>query len=388
MRIGIVTVSYLPRLGGAVTQTILLHGYLTSRGHHVEVFCPDLTKHGQFDEGNIRVNRVHNALVRSFDGLLPRVGILLALRRAIQQRRADFDVFITPEFNIGPLSLSLTHGTRSIGIYGADLTFEFLNIRRTDQIVPYAAVTAKSFRQLGGKNFLLATALNGLQSFLFRRLDRVVALNPADLERIGRQTRRVVKIGCLLDASRISSHSAVKPAKTPRLVTIIGRAVSWKHIPESLRVAQRLKQVYPEIEVHYFGTGPLLAQIEAQFGATVTIHKDVPNHQVLDWLARSDITVNMSAYETFCITNAEAMLNRSLLLVRPLAEYADYLRGGRNCIFVEAADTCLAAVQNAFANGGVKPLLDEAQQTILTQYSIEKTGAEIERLLLETAAER
>ena len=40
MRIGIVSVSYLPRLGGAVTQTLLWHQHFKQGGHQVEVFCP------------------------------------------------------------------------------------------------------------------------------------------------------------------------------------------------------------------------------------------------------------------------------------------------------------------------------------------------------------
>ncbi len=106
MRIGIVSVSYLPRLGGAVTQTILWHGYLTKHGHHVEVFCPDLSKHGRFQEDGIIVNRVRHRWARSYDSNVARVFLMNELRAAVQSRRKEFDVFITPEFNIGPYAKS------------------------------------------------------------------------------------------------------------------------------------------------------------------------------------------------------------------------------------------------------------------------------------------
>jgi len=67
MRIGIVTVSFLPRLGGAVTQTLLLHHHLQQHGHRVEVFCPDLKKEGQYTEEGILVNRVTHPRVRGFE---------------------------------------------------------------------------------------------------------------------------------------------------------------------------------------------------------------------------------------------------------------------------------------------------------------------------------
>lgn len=387
MRVGIVTVSYLPRLGGAVTQTLLLHKFLSSKGHQVEVFCPDLARRGRFQEDNIIVNRIHNPLIRNFHGTLARIAIIHEFRRTINSRRKDFDVFITPEFNLGPLSLSLTRGTKRIAIYGADLTFEFLNLNRTNSIISYDDVLARKPSRLGFVNYINATILSTVQNFMFRRLDCTVALNPKDFERIRVQTPRVVQIGCLLEPPPFCSELEKKPRRVPQLVTIVGRAVSWKKIPESIRVAERLKEVYPHLEIHYFGTGPLMRDIEREFKDRVVMHKDLSNAQVLDWLMRSDITVNMSDYETFCLTNCEAMLNRSLLLVKPLAAYGEYIRDQENCVLVSNPDAphWLKRVQESFQTGRVRDLLNTAQQTIVDQYRLEKTGAQIEQLLTRTA---
>lgn len=387
MRVGIVTVSYLPRLGGAVTQTLLLYRYLSSQGHLVEVFCPDLARSGRFQEDGITVNRIHNSLIRNFHGTLARMAIIHEFRRAIHRRRKDFDVFITPEFNLGPLSLCLTRGTKKIAIYGADLTFEFLNLHRTGNIISYDDVLARKPARLGLLNYLKATALAAVQNFMFRRLNGTVALNPKDFERIRVQTPRVVQIGCLLEPPPFSSELEKKPRTVPQLVTIVGRAVSWKQIPESIRVAERLKQVYPHLEIHYFGTGPLMKDIEREFNGRVVMHKDLANAQVLAWLRRSDITVNMSDYETFCLTNCEAMLHRSLLLVKPLAEYGEYIRDQENCILVSnpAAPHWLKQVRESFQTGRVRGLLNAAQRTIVDQYRLEKTGAQIEQLLAKMA---
>ncbi|MBM3877148.1 MAG: glycosyltransferase family 4 protein [Verrucomicrobia bacterium] len=387
LRIGIVTVSYLPRLGGAVTQTLLLHKFLTARGHHVEVFCPDITKGGQFNEEGILVNRVHNRFLTSYDGTLARLAILREFRRAVLRRRADFDVFFTPEFNLGPLSLSLAPGTRAAGTYGADLTFEFLNLKRTDSIVTYDRVLRGKLAELGFVDWFFDTGLYALQRFMFRRLACVITLNPADHARIAPHARRAASIGCVLVPPPLTPDMEAKPRPAPRVATIIGRAVSWKRIDESIRVAERLRGVWPDLEIHYFGTGPLLGHLERQFAGRFTLHRDLKNPQVLEWLARSDVTVNMSDYETFCLTNCEAMLSRSLLLVKPLPEYADYIRGNENCILVPAVDApgWLDAVRSAFAGGQVRGMLDAARRTIVEKYSVERTGAQIEKLLDELA---
>lgn len=387
LRIGIVTVSFLPRLGGAVTQTLLLHKFLTARGHHVEVFCPDIARGGQFTEDGITVNRVHNRFLTSYDSTLARLAILREFRRAVLRRRADFDVFFTPEFNLGPLSLALAPGTRAAGTYGADLTFEFLNIKRTDTIVPYDAVLRGRLGELGLVDWFFDRGLYALQRFMFRRLACVIALNPADCARIEPHARRVASIGCVLVPPPLTAEIQAKPRREPRIATIIGRAVSWKRIDESLRVAERLRETWPALEIHYFGTGPLVGHLERQFAGRFTLHRDLKNPQVLEWLARSDVTVNMSDYETFCLTNCEAMLSRSLLLVKPLAEYAGYIRGGGNCILVPSVDApgWRGQVRAAFAEGTAGAMLDAARRTIETQFSIERTGAQIEALLAELA---
>ena len=271
-----------------------------------------------------------------------------------------------------------------IAIYGADLTFEFLNLNRTDSIISYDDVLARKPSRLGFANYINATMLSTVQNFMFRRLNCTVVLNPKDFERIASNaTGRTNWVSYGTPA--VCPELEKKPRTVPQLVTIVGRAVSWKKIPESIRVAERLKEVYPHLEIHYFGTGPLMRDIEREFNARVVMHKDLSNAQVLDWLMRSDITVNMSNYETFCLTNCEAMLYRSLLLVKPLAAYGEYIRDQENCMLVSNPDAphWLKQVQESFQTGRVRALLNTAQQTIVDQYRLEKTGAQIEQLLRE-----
>jgi glycosyltransferase involved in cell wall biosynthesis len=382
MRIGIVTVSFLPRLGGAVTQTLLLHHHLRQRGHHVEVFCPDLKKEGQYTEEGILVNRVTHPRVRGFEDHFSRLLLLARLRQAIQRRRRDFDVFITPEFNIGPLSLCLTRGIRKVGIYGADLTFETLNVKRR-QIISYPQVLDHKVRPLGLKNYLLIALLNGLQYFMFKRLDHVIVLNQEDERRIRRHADDVSLISCLVANQPAQAAVAQKPRERPQMATIIGRAVSWKKISESIEVALDLEKGYPGLQIHYFGTGPEMPAIESQYGDRIGIHKQLRNTQILEWLGQSDITINMSEYETFCIANTEAMINRSLLVVKPLAEYRHYLQDQHNCLTLErpGSPESIAKVQAAFATRRVKAILDAAQQTVAEQMDLEKTVNQIESLL-------
>lgn len=388
LRIGIVSVSYLPRLGGAVTQTLLWHRYLTQRGHHVEVFCPDLTKHGRFEENGILVNRVSHPWVRSFHDNWSRLLLLNALRRAVQRRRADFDVFISPEFNIGPLSLCFTRGTRTIGTYGADLTFEYVNWSGRG-VISYERVLRNAASDLGPRMHLTIRALNALQRFMFRRLDCVVAINGEDLRRIQPRARRTELVHCMVNDTSPDDAMAEKPRREPRVVSVVGRAVPWKRVPASLEFALKLCAFWPGLAVHYFGTGPELPQIEQRFGAAVTIHKELPPGEILKWQAQSDLTINLSEYETFCLVNAEAMRQRSLLVVRPLAEYADYLRDGENCLMLRAGDTdetALARVRDAFRSGQTVGLLDAAQRRIREQYGIETVGRQLEDLLRDIAA--
>jgi glycosyltransferase involved in cell wall biosynthesis len=386
MRIGIVTVSYLPRLGGAVTQTILLHRYLSQKGHHVEVFCPDLERSGQFQEDGITVNRVRHSLAKNFYTNFARFFIMWALRSAVQRHRRDFDAFITPEFNIGPLSLCLTFGTKKVGIYGADLTFESVNISRS-QIIPYAQVLEPSPSATGWVNFLLIKLLYGLQTFMCRRLDHVIALNPADTRRLRRRTPHVSQIPCLIAPSAISPALATKPKREPEIATIIGRAVSWKKIDESIQVALEIKKSFPHLQIHYFGTGPEMPRIQAGYSRDITIHTDLKNTQILEWLTKSDLTINMSEYETFCIANVEAMFSRSLLLVKPLPEYSDYLEDRRNCFAMSfpPAPKEIQQVVDAFKSGGIKAQLDAAQQTVVEKMDIRRTSDQIEALLAAVA---
>ena len=385
MRIGIVSVSYLPRLGGAVTQTILWHGYLTKHGHHVEVFCPDLSNHGRLREEGIIVNRVRHRWARSYDSNVARVFLMNELRAAVQSRRKDFDVFITPEFNIGPLSLCFTVGTKTIGTYGADLTFEFINIRRRE-IIPYETVLVRDIRKLGFKNYIVATLLEGLQRFMFKRLDCVVVINREDRHRIEPKANQTALIGCMMKPLPESVESQHKPASSPRNITIIGRAVSWKRIDDSIELALKFKAVYPQITIEYFGTGPELPRIEREYGSQIRIQKELRNEEVLRRLTRSDITVNLSRYETFCIVNAEAMLSRSLLVVHPLAAYNDYLRDDFNCIMAgEDKEAVVQRVKAAFDSNKARELLVAAQQTIREKYSVEHIGPQLEALLREIA---
>lgn len=360
-----------------------MHREFTRRGHSVEVFCPDLAKNGRFNEQGIWVNRVNNRWIKSFDSNFSRLAILRELRNAVQRRADDFDVFIAPEYNIGPLSLSLTRGTKKIGIYGADFVFEFVNIKRREP-ASYAGILDAPARTLGFVGALKVKVLYALQHFITRRLDQTIVLNQMDEGRLRKISANVRNVPCFIEPN--AALPAGKPVRTPKLITVIGRAVSWKRIPQSFELALDIQKRFSGSEIHYFGSGPDLKNLESRFAQQIIFHKEAPNSEVLQWLERSDITVNLSDYETFCLVNTEAMLRGSLLVVNPLPEY-DYLRDRQNCVFAppEKRGSIPEEIERLFQSDGAAEMIAQARADVLTLYDLDRTAARLEALLREVA---
>lgn len=331
MRVGIVTGSFTPRLGGAVTHTKLICKLLREKGHSSAVFCPDLEKEGCYAEGDLTVHRFR---VPSFNS---RAQVILKLRNAVSRARDQFDVFVSPEFNSGALAMAFVRGIRSLGIYGADMAFEALNLHRKIP-VPYERVLS-----MGGPLFWV-------QRFLFRRLGHTLALNRFDEARIRRVTTRCSCVGLWTDAPM---QPRQVPA-APRLATITGRKVCWKGIGQAYYVARQIQAVFPAMEIRYYGDRPMNRPGMVDF-----VGKS--NHEVSQALLESDITVNMSEYETYCFGNLEAMAAGSLLVVKPLPQY-DYLTDQNSVL----SDFAPAAI-GAFRSGRVSDMLQEAQRTVVAE---------------------
>ena len=331
MRIGIVTVSYAPRRGGAAIQSDIFYDEFTRLGHHAEIFCPDTAKGGQFLENGRTVNRVHNRWIKTYHDNSSRAGIVWGLRQAIQARRAGFDAWISPEFNVGPLSLSFAWGIRRAACYGADLTFEYLN-QLGAEFIEYDRVLQGGPGDLGLANWIKKRALYLLQAWIVARMERVIVLNDDDRRRLDPSGRKSDKIHCPVcpPLSR-----PVKPRGSIRKIAVVGRNVSWKCIGESIASAIQLKNTAPgECEVVYLGSGQEMTVLEQEWGRQIRVERDRTNEEVRAELRSSDVVINLSKYETYCIVNVEALLERCLLITRWLPVYQDYLRPDENCLCI------------------------------------------------------
>src|SRR6185503_15336292 len=198
MRIGIVSNSYFPRYGGAVTQTNLLYDELLKRGHNLEIFCPDLHTNGRcIEEGRI-VNRVCSRYIKDYYSFFSRLAILRGLRQTIRAKRAEFDVWFSPEFNLGPLALCLTPGITRTAAYGANLTFEYLNSDSTTPMISNEDAVCPSIKVLGPIKYLQGILLNRLQQFMFQKMQAIITLNDEDDARIARHNKHARQIPCLI----------------------------------------------------------------------------------------------------------------------------------------------------------------------------------------------
>ena len=329
MRIGIVTVSYAPRRGGAAIQSDIFYDEFTRLGHHAEIFCPDTEKSGPFIENGRTVNRVHNRWIKTYHDNLSRAGIIWGLRQAIQQRRADFDTWISPEFNVGPLSMSLAWGIRRAACYGADLTFEFLN-QQGNEFIEYDRLLQAGPGNLGLSNWLKKRFLYLLQDWIVARMERIIVLNDPDRQRLDPSGRKSDKIHCPV---RPPVSRSAKPRDSIQKIAVVGRNVSWKCIGESIASAIELKITAPRAcEVVYLGSGQEMTTIKNQWGQQIRVERDRNNEEVRAELRSSDVVINLSKYETYCIVNIEALLERCLLITRWLPAYQDYLRPDENCL--------------------------------------------------------
>lgn len=131
------------------------------------------------------------------------------------------------------------------------------------------------------------------------------------------------------------------PEKTRGLMVVAERLVPQKHSADALRVFAQLQAELPEARLVVCGRGPeasrlqLLAK-ELGVAEAVRFAGHLPHDEVLDLLARAEVTLTMSRSSSERLPNVmkEAMLRRCLCLSTRTAGIDELIDDGRNGLVV------------------------------------------------------
>jgi glycosyltransferase involved in cell wall biosynthesis len=167
----------------------------------------------------------------------------------------------------------------------------------------------------------IATTRHGLKAWVFRRFDRIVAVNgeiAAFFERLGVRPERIRLISPHSPPSDSSSLAELPPAvesffndHDPVLLTVCGLEEEYD-LPLQIKVMERVLETWPKAGLFIAGGGSLYEalrkQIEKQsYAQHILLYGDLPHAATLQAMKRADVMLRTTWYDGDALSVREAL---------------------------------------------------------------------------------
>jgi glycosyltransferase involved in cell wall biosynthesis len=394
LKICIFTETFFPVVGGGETQARLLAKGLVDRGHKVMIVTrrsdPSLAKVDRY--GDIPVYRLPPIGSQH----LKKWGLLLSSFPFLYRSHRGYDIIIVSGFRV-------------IGI-AAVIVSILLNKKCLLKADNNGEMSGKFFEgglEKAGLKFNqpFVKAFLWLRNGILKRADGFVAISSQISEEyMANGVHPPSKIHCIPNSVDTAVFFPVDVKKKNELkqmlglnqkeilVAYTGRLVSYKGLPELLRVWSRIAGKHPNAGLMLVGGGSLdIYSCEARLKEFV-LSNDLEEsvffcgevHNVHEYLQAADIFVFPTRKEAFGISLIEAMACGLPVIATQVGGLKDILVDGQNGLVVEpgneeelfsALDALILDRPRAVALGV------SALQTVRTRYSTERVTGEYEQLV-------
>jgi glycosyltransferase involved in cell wall biosynthesis len=400
MKVCIFTETFHPVIGGGETQARLLAEGLAERGVGVLVLTrrSDASLPAMERFGAITVHRIG----RSGRGQMKKWGLVLSGLRALLQLRREYDLVFVSGFRI--LGIPAVLAARLLDkrvVLKADCEGEMSGEFFAPGLARFSPrLTAWPLR-----------AFVRLRNALLRRADAFLAitssvahefadarLDPALIHRIPNavDTHRF----CPADAER--RHERRRRLGLPveaRIVVYTGRLVTYKGVPQLVRLWPRIVAAQPDALLLLVGTGgldmhacedELKATVRAQgLERSVVFTGSVQN--VHEYLQAADLFAFPTENDAFPSSVIEAMTTALPVVVTPVGAIPEIVRNGENGVLVEPRDDAglARAIERLLADPELAARLGRnAWQTVQDHYSAAGVTERYARLFAQLTGER
>jgi glycosyltransferase involved in cell wall biosynthesis len=332
--LGIVSYSFLPRIGGCATLARMLARHLPDAGWDVFLIAPVVGEAPSlvgWPDG-VPVDWVRTPLATGYESHIDRGAFLAAFTRRIAVRATDADIWLALDFHVS--ALAAVAGVRKrrpvVAVFGADPLYELAHFQR---VRPSTFDTTGRTRPVMGR--LLRPGLN----VGYRRLDAVVLFSEASRPAAARYTSAPATPIFLAYDAELFDGTAGERAAEPELL-VVSRLVPWKGVDRAIGLFGRLLQQVPEARLVIAGDGPLaeslIARSRTQSGVEFRLR--VPVAEMPALYRRAWALLHPSAYETFGLVVVEAMASGTPVLANRVPPLPDLIDDGRTGLLLPPED--------------------------------------------------
>jgi len=377
--LGIVSYSFLPRIGGCATLARVLAARLTAEGWNVFVIAPlvgETPDMGSWPD-SVPVRWVKTPWARGYESHTDRAAFFAAFVRSISSQVADADVWLALDFHVGALStVAGVRGRRPVAaVFGADPLFELNRFHRKNN---------RPGDGQGDPNPLLA-ALRAALRLGYGRLDKVIVFSDASRAAVARYTSAPATPIHLAYDDRLFDGTSGERSPVPELL-VVSRLVPWKGVDRAIELFVRLRTEIKEARLVVAGDGPLAQSLAERYQSApgVDLRFRVPAAEMPALYRHAWALVHPSEYETFGLVVVEAMASGTPVIagrVPPLPDLIDHDRTG---ILVPPDDdeAWLAAMRRVVTDRShADRLAAEAQAEARRRFHVDRMAELYDRLL-------
>lgn len=288
MKILQVTHRYPPQTGGVETHVREISERLVKRGHEVTVLSADA------QEGGSRRERRNGVKIRRFPGLAPGNAFYLAPGVAPAVRRCEADVVHT-------------HNYHSLPAFFAALGYSDAQLVHTAH---YHGASTSSLRDI------LLRLYRPVGAWTLNRASDVIAVSGWERDRLREDFGAAAAV--IPNGVRLEQFDNPKPEPHRRpYLLYVGRLEAYKGVQDVIRTLPRL----PEYNLLVAGSGDFRGELEriaANTGVSdrVRFLGYVDDDRLPGLYAGADVCLQLSEFEAYGMTVAEALASRTPCVVR------------------------------------------------------------------------
>ncbi len=330
--VGLVSYSFLPRIGGCARLATQLAQGLPGRGWRVEVVAPLVGPEPFLEHwpDQVRVRWARHPWARGWESRRARALLLRALTREVRSLTDRVDLWLALDFQVGALAaLGGARGRPVAAVFGADPLFELLFFHRARMPErPHLPLATRAGLTLVDR---------GLRR-RYRRLDRVVLFDDESRPAAARYT----PAPSTAIPMAVQAHQTPDPdarSRTPELL-VVARLVPWKGVEEAIELARVLRERIPDLRLTIAGDGPLAERLVRRHRNDhwLNLRLRVPFDQMADLYRSAWALLHPTHYETFGLVAVEAMAHGLPVVASAVGPLPHLIEHGRTGFILDRED--------------------------------------------------